>query len=70
MFFYGVNGAENHRYFRFITENHGTKKQEIARKYNISHASLYQILNYENWGLKRNVGGEDIQEGFFTVMLT
>jgi len=39
-------------------------KQDIARKYNISHASLYQILNNENWGLKRNVGGEDIKRVF------
>ena len=61
MVFYGVIGAEIRACFRFIMENHGAKKQDIARKYNISRASLYRILNNENWDLKKNVSGEDIQ---------
>jgi len=64
MVFHGVIGAEIRAYFRFIMENHGARKQDIVRKYNISHASLYRILNNENWGLKKNVSGEDIlQQG-------
>lgn len=61
MVFHGVIGAEIRAYFRFIMENDGAKKQDIVRKYNISRASLYRILNNENWCLKRNVRGEDIQ---------
>lgn len=61
MVFHGVIGAEIRAYFRFIMENNGAKKQDIVRKYNISRASLYRILNNENWGLKKNVSGEDIQ---------
>ena len=37
------------------------KKKDLARKYNISRASLYRILKEENMGLKGNVRGEDIQ---------
>jgi len=61
MVFHGVIGAEICAYCCFIMENHGVKKQDIVRKYNISRASLYRILKNENWGLKKNVSGEDIQ---------
>ena len=61
MVFHGVIGAEIRAYFRFIMENHGVKKQDIVRKYNISRASLYRILSNENLGLKRNLHGQDIQ---------
>ena len=61
MFFHGVIGTEIRAYFCFIMENDGAKKQDIVMKYNISHASLYRILNNENWCLKRNLHGEDFQ---------
>ena len=61
MVFQGVIGSEIHTYFRFIVENDGAKKRDIVRKYNISPALLYRILNNENWCLKENVGGVDIQ---------
>ena len=60
MVFHGVIGAEIRAYFRFIMENDGAKKQDIVRKYNISRASPYRVLNNENWCLKRNVHGVDI----------
>jgi len=61
MVFHRVISAEIRPYFRFIMENDGAKKQDIVRKYNISRALLYGILNNENWCLKGNVHGEDFQ---------
>ena len=57
MVFYGVIGAEIRAYFRFIMENHGIKKQDIVRKYNISRASLYRILSNKKFCSKRNLHG-------------
>ena len=36
-------------------------KSKTVRKYNISRALLYRILNNKNWCLERNLHGEDIQ---------
>ena len=49
---------------RIFTLHYGKQwrqKKKTARKYNISCASLYRILNDENLGLNGNVRGEDIQ---------
>ena len=53
MVFHGVIGAEIRAYLRFIMENDGAKKQDMVKKYNISRALLYRILNNENCCLKR-----------------
>ena len=60
MVFHGVIGAEIRVYFRFIMEKMASKSKTV-KKYNISRASLCRIQNNENWCLKRNVRGEDIQ---------
>ena len=61
MVFHGVIGVEIRAYLRFIMENDGAKKQDMVKKYNISRASLYRILNNGNCCLKRNVCEADIQ---------
>ena len=61
MVFHGLIGAEIRAYLRFIMENNGAKKQDMVKKYNISRAWLYRILNDGNSCLKRNVRGADIQ---------
>lgn len=61
MVFHGVIGVEIRAYLRFIMEKNGAKKQDMVKKYNISRASLYRILNDGNSCLKRNVRGADIQ---------
>ena len=61
MVFHRVIGAEIRVYLCFIMENDDAKKQDMVKKYNISRASLYRILNNGNCCLKRNVCEADIQ---------
>lgn len=61
MVFQGATGVEIRAYFSYIMENMGSKKHDIARKYNISRTSLYGILKKENWSPKIKMRGEDVQ---------
>ena len=51
----------NPRIFSFHYGKEWRQKARHVRKYNISRASPYRILNYEDWCLERNVRGEDIR---------
>lgn len=60
MVFRGAIDAERRAYFRFLMEIQGAKRREIVRKYNISHASLYRILDGAKSTSERNVCGKRI----------